>query len=470
MHLSKDNKRRIIVLVAFPFLLAALLAIIILTFVGPWPSYREPAYDNTRNLARLEASGERTMLSDAPGRLHAGWAEVDITPPIGAPLGGYSDRPNGKRSTGVHDPVFARAIVLREGEDKVAVVGADLLMTTLNIAELVWQEVGGPTGLSADDILFTTSHTHCSAGGFAPGQLAQYSMGAYDPKIERLIADGISKAILDASASVEPAALAHGMVDAPEWIRNRTNVEGEDSSLRYAVFKQDDGDTCYAVRYSAHPTTLPQEFLEVSAEYAGVLTRAIAERTGGMAVFIGGAVGAMGPDAPEVGTPVENMEAMGQALAERFFTADLDALGFETHVDVASVHAKVDMAPMQTRPWEESPDWRFSPLFAHVVGLPPEGWIQGIRAGDLVWLGLPYDTGGAIAPEWAAATAEDGIDLWVSSHCIAYCGYLSPDEYYWQDTQGYDQYYEWRLMNWFGPGQEAQFAELKNKVLAELTE
>jgi len=450
-------------------LLFVVLAGGVVFIVGPWPSYREPAYDNTATLARIASSAAASKPAEAP-RFQAGWAERDITPPIGTPMAGYSGRPNDKRSTGVHDPVFARAIVMSDGTNTAAVVGADLLLTSLNIAQGVWEVVGEKTGLTENDILFTTTHTHCAAGGFAPGLLADYSFGAYDPTIERMLIENISGAIIDAHTAMEPAGIASGRVSAPEWIVNRTNVPGVDDSLRYAVLKQDDGDTCYAVRYSAHPTTLPETFLEISAEYPGALCNAIKARTGSMAVFLGGAYGAMGPNAPTEGDPTSRMRAMGEGLAERFFTADLAALQFDTTAAVRSLGTKVDMAPMQARPWEESPDWRISPMFAHVVGLPPEGWIQGVRAGGIVWLGLPYDTGGPIAADWAGQAAAQNTDLWVSSHCVAYCGYLTPDEYYWQPTEGYDQYYEWRLMNWFGPGQEAQYAELKDKVLTALGE
>ncbi len=100
--------------------------------------------------------------------------------------------------------------------------------------------------------------------------------------------------------------------------------------------------------------------------------------------------------------------------------------------------------------------------------MPPEGWIQAVRVGGMLFLGLPYDSGGAIARDWAEQAAKKGIDLWVSSHCIAYCGYLSPDAYYMQPPQGYDQHYEWRLMNWFGPNQEAQYTDLKNYLVEKM--
>ena len=65
----------------------------------------------------------------------------------------------------------------------------------------------------------------------------------------------------------------------------------------------------------------------------------------------------------------------------------------------------------------------------------------------------------------SAEAAKKGIDLWVSSHCIAYCGYLSPDRHYMNPTVGYDQDYEWRIMNWYGPNQEAMYRELKDHIL-----
>lgn len=438
-------------------------------FVGPWPVYRDSGYRDAayfdETLDGLSASAKRSTPSDMPERLQAGWAERDITPPIGTPLGGYSDRPNDKRCTGVHDPVFSRALVLSDGEDHAVIVASDILMTTLNLAQRVWARVEADTELTRDHILFTSSHNHCGPGGYMPGLLGEYSAGAYDPAMEDLLVDGMSGAIIDAWQKREAAALAHVVVDEPRWIRNRTNVDGEDSSLRFLVVKTDSGKTCYGVRYSAHPNVMPDTYLEVTAEYPGVVARALAEMTGNDVMFIGGAVGAMGPDLPDEGTDLEKMTRMGEALATRVATYE-SPLVFKTHVDIQTAGGPVGMPSLQSRPM--SANWRFSPLFGDVVGLPPEGWIHGVRAGDLLFLGLPYDSGGVIAAEWAQDLATQGVDLWVSSHCIGYCGYLNPKEFYWQEPVGYDQNYEWRLMDWFGPDQEDQFTELKDHLVSEL--
>ncbi len=456
--------RNLVRYVLLPLLVFTLLAgVLFLTFVGPWPAYRDSGWAGStwhaENLQRMNASVARSELSDAPGRLHAGWAERDMTPPVGVPLGGYSGRPNAKRNTGVHDPIFARALVLSDGTDTVALVGADLLMTTINVAERVWAAVAEETGLTPDDILFTTSHTHCATGGFMPGLVGEYSAGAYDEANVVRIAEAMAGAILEAYAALAPARIAHREVRAPEFIYNRTNVPGEDDRLDYLVLENEAGARCYGVRYSAHATVLPQEFLEVSAEYPGALTDALRNATGDMAVFFGGAVGAMGPEPPERATPVARMQAMGDALAQRILDDDTP-LEFRETVDIASLGTPLTMPSMQVRPF--GPDWRLSPYFGWIAGVPNDGYLQAVRVGDLFVLGLPYDAGGDLAADWADALAEDGIDLWVTSHCIAYCGYLTRDEYYDREPVGYDQNYEWRVMNWFGPGQEALFTALKD--------
>jgi hypothetical protein len=456
--------------VVLPLALVALLtAALVVLVVGPWPvytdsRYREQAYYR-ETLARLSESSARSSLDPVPGRLQAGWAERDMTPPAGAPLGGYAGRPNEKRNTGVHDPLFTRAIVLSDGVDTVALVGSDLLMTTLNLAERVWAAVAERTPLNAHNILFTTSHTHCGTGGYMPGLLGEYSAGRYDPALEAQIATAMAEAILEAHATMGPARLAHGSVDAPEYIVNRTNVPGVDSALDYLVLAKDTGEQCYGLRYSAHATVLPESFLEVSAEYPGVLCRAVAERTGAMAVFLGGAVGAMGPNPPEAPDPVARMEAMGLGLADKLLRAGAPT-EFRDRVDLQYAGGPVGMPPMQARPFSAS--WRLSPLFARVVGLPTEGWIQALRLGDLVLMGFPYDTGGALSVAWRAEAAARGATLWAGSHAIAYGGYLNPGAYYTREPVGYDQYYEWRMMDWFGPDQAAMYHDLMTHLLDRL--
>ena len=64
----------------------------------------------------------------AAAEIRAGVARVDLTPPmkLNAPLGGYGERMN-RPAEGVHDRVFAKALVLTDGDRKFALVTADIV-------------------------------------------------------------------------------------------------------------------------------------------------------------------------------------------------------------------------------------------------------------------------------------------------------------------------------------------------------
>lgn len=56
--------------------------------------------------------------------LKAGFAKVDITPPSGVWLSGYASRK--KPSDGISDELYAKSLVLDDGQNKIAIVSADL--------------------------------------------------------------------------------------------------------------------------------------------------------------------------------------------------------------------------------------------------------------------------------------------------------------------------------------------------------
>ena len=56
--------------------------------------------------------------------LQAGFATIDITPPLGVYLAGHF---NARPSHGIHDPLTAQAIVFDLGAQRLALVGCDLV-------------------------------------------------------------------------------------------------------------------------------------------------------------------------------------------------------------------------------------------------------------------------------------------------------------------------------------------------------
>jgi len=359
----------------------------------------------------------------------------------------------------MHDPLLVKAIALSDGKDTVVLVGADMLQTLPNLLELVERKVAAKTPLAPRNILYHTSHTHCGPGALAPGLAANISYGKYDPAVVEFLAEQFSGAIIEAWQKRAPAKLANGVLEVPEFIRNRTRDAAVDSAANFCVVQQNAGAKCILMRYSAHPTVYGERMTDFSAEYPGAFQRAVAKDTGTEAIYLGGAVGSMGPQAPEVlGDTAARVEAMGQGLARKLI-AGMAELKFEDTVDIASLVFQFGMPQFQIRP--VSPHWRISPVFSRFFGgLPPVGRVQMARIGNMVFVGMPYDFSGETASDWRLWAARQGINLWVTSHSGAYLGYLSPDKYYnvVEPDGGMD--YETGLMNWFGPNTEAYMTDL----------
>lgn len=83
----------------------------------------------TLALMLLAAIGFDTAHAADSGRLKAGTAKVDITPPVGQPMGGFLTRlrKNNGACEGIHDRLFARVVLLDDGDTSVAIVTVDLL-------------------------------------------------------------------------------------------------------------------------------------------------------------------------------------------------------------------------------------------------------------------------------------------------------------------------------------------------------
>ena len=92
--------------------------------------------------------------------------------------------------------------------------------------------------------------------------------------------------------------------------------------------------------------------------------------------------------------------------------------------------------------------------------------MHAARVGDLLLVGLPGDFSGEISAAWKQWAAGKGIDLWTSSFCAAYIGYISPDKYYYEPKATRE--YETGLMSWTGPHQEAFFTALMKHMVDAL--
>lgn len=89
--------------------------------------------------------------------LQIGCAEVDITPPLGVRMSGlFEDR----HVSAIHDPLYARAMVIDNGSRQLCFITCDLLSLKRSTVLKARAEIAKRTGLAADCIAISATHNH----------------------------------------------------------------------------------------------------------------------------------------------------------------------------------------------------------------------------------------------------------------------------------------------------------------------
>ncbi len=177
----------------------------------------------------------------------AGAVSIDITPPPGMPMGGYSILAN--RGLGFRTRLKARIVYLNDGKgNSVALVQTDLTAASLLLHHEVAAAVAERTHLKPGDIAITASHSHSTPVNFFDNDFYNEhtsSGSGLEPRFLGFAVQRIAQGILEAYESRRPARVATGRKDIYGYNRNRSpnsyilnkNVEGKDLHDPQAVFR-----------------------------------------------------------------------------------------------------------------------------------------------------------------------------------------------------------------------------------------
>ncbi len=151
-----------------------------------------------------------SVLSAPPaGDFRAGAASVDITPAVGTPMAGYYGE---RLSQGVHDPLFAKAVVLESGGKKAALVCLDLISTTEPMVDLARREIEKTTGVPGAGVMISATHAHTGPVLQARGP-REDAFGGRNPLARKYGEDlpgKIAEAVRRAEKALRPAEVAAG--------------------------------------------------------------------------------------------------------------------------------------------------------------------------------------------------------------------------------------------------------------------
>jgi hypothetical protein len=153
------------------------------------------------------------------GDLRIGTAAVKITPPVGMPMAGYYYN---RAAEGVHDDLYAKAIVLSLDGSKVVMIACDMV----GLPGTIIEDRAGPDrpfhGIATDRIMISATHAHTGPllTGKEPPHRTRRRDGPdrreYAARLPELIVESarqadvrLKPAILSAGKGVEPSLTFH---------------------------------------------------------------------------------------------------------------------------------------------------------------------------------------------------------------------------------------------------------------------
>jgi hypothetical protein len=244
---------------------------------------------------------------ESAGNLRAGAARVDITPTDLTNL-----NPFGANFNSVHDPIYARALVISNNTIIVAFVALDLIEVgdTTDVRQRIQRELGIPV----DHIIITASHDHSAprAGSVTPGGLA-HGETPETKAFTKTVYDKIVGAVKQAKDSLQAArfGVGSGSVDVNV---NRDQYRAQGWGLGYSPDRQSD-KTVWVLKfetmsgepiavlfnYAVH-STVTFGTAVLNGDLAGEAERLVEQKLGGKAValYTMGAAGDQAPKFPQM--------------------------------------------------------------------------------------------------------------------------------------------------------------------------
>jgi neutral ceramidase len=371
------------------------------------------------------------------GELRAGLGVARLPTAVDEPMGGYGGIGT-RRAEGVLDPPEARALVLEQGDLRVALVSLDVVIARPNLRELALAET---TDLGIDVFALVATHTHSGPGGYLPGWLeARLTAGDYDPEMPGRLAHAAADAVKSAVTDLAPARLSSRT--APLALaRNRRYADGP-TDTQLAVLRIDfaDGRTPIVLfNYGVHATVLSPRNHLLSGDWPGAAREELAAN-GFRALFVQGPLGDQEPaiDLGYWSDDAQERDAMadfGKKMAQAVLVEARAATPGADPAELAAVERWVDTPPAQFRTFCSL--WWFSPLVGSTLAdfVSKRVPFQAIRAGNAELATVPAEPGAAVGVELRKRIARERIPF-VVAHANDWLGYVVDLETY--ERGGYE--------------------------------
>jgi len=228
-------------------------------------------------------------MNEPHTKLLAGAAEIIITPALDGPLNVV--RP----STGVHDDLFARALVISDTLKKTAIVSLDLAGVGFAFTDELREQIKQRTGI--DTALVNCTHTH-SAPFTMPYSVTNWNwlMKEGRPWYDALLAN-ITEVVCWANAELSEATIRIGREPVQIGLNRRADLQKQSDDEKLSlddgvipwvdvlrIDGMDGNPIAILFSHAAHPVTVHHASNLIGADYPGYAVETVKRHFGGKTI------------------------------------------------------------------------------------------------------------------------------------------------------------------------------------------
>ncbi len=221
--------------------------------------------------------------------IQAGFARVDVTPPLGSPLSGYF---YARYADGVLDPIQLNALAFGNGTDTAIIITCDFIGMVMSKSNEMREAIAARTGVPAERVMLCCLHQHTSIRIGDRGSvknMTSFDDSNYMGVLVRKFADVAQMAIDDMSEAEVGTAEAQAVRDVAfvrrYWLEDGTvatnpsskgprpvrRCDESDNTVRLIRFKREGKKDIAYVNFSTHPDVISG--CKLSADWPGFVRR-----------------------------------------------------------------------------------------------------------------------------------------------------------------------------------------------------
>ena len=333
-------------------------------------------------------------------KIMANVARVDLTPPLEMKfaLGGYGERMN-KPAIGIHDKIWAKAVVLKKGNKKYAIITLDVLGLPPNVKPQLLEVLSG-MGWNEKNMMLLPSHSHTSLDMAALNDknlLNSPQIGIFQPELLEFVINSLSKLMNEVDKNYQEVKIGTNSMLVENMNRNRRGDPDVDKNLTVTRIDTKKGNPmAILVNWTAHPTFMSEKDMMVSGGWPGYLQRDLEQKVGKgvIVLYFNGAEGDQSPIGVGGNTHHEKAGKYGMEMSNKSFevyknikTSSKVKFDFN-YATIKLPERKVHPSFMETGGAEYNLTPEAVKMVLNVMS-PENTGIGSVRIGDLLIVGAP---------------------------------------------------------------------------------